>query len=114
MDCPAVKQLALEAVGRTIDHAIAWSNIYFEGESIPWHRDSCGDIQLLLVIREPDRDNGGIWLESKSGPHFIRLRSGDALLFTANRIPHATKPTQSHDSPRITAAMRFFAPAQNV
>ena len=106
-----VTQLVTQALGTQIRKMMAWTNVYAAGERIPWHKDSCGDIQLLLVVAASDPEAGGLWLESRAGPRRIPLPPGDAILFTAARIRHQTSATVALKEPRITAAMRFFAVA---
>jgi hypothetical protein len=103
-----VTQLVTQLMGAPISRMMAWSNCYATGEWIPWHKDACGDIQMLLVLSEASTNSGGLWLESRSGPRRMPLWPGDGLLFEAARITHETSATDS-PTPRITAAMRFFA-----
>lgn len=39
-----------------------WANRYKVGEYIPKHSDDTGDLQLLMALIIPPRDNGGIYL----------------------------------------------------
>jgi hypothetical protein len=91
-----------------------WAQSYQTGEWIPWHRDSAGDIQLMVCLALPPRACGGLFL-LREGEAVVEpaLRPGDAVLFEAARLSHSTTPlvtTSAEPAPRrVTAVARFFA-----
>jgi hypothetical protein len=99
----------LDAAG--IEDIHCWSHRYEVGEFIPWHKDGSGSTQLLICLRAAPPGCGGEFL-MRNRPEPIRLDAGDALLFRATEIEHATAPivaTTAHPHPRrIVAVSRFF------
>jgi hypothetical protein len=94
-----------------IDDIHCWSHRYEAGEFIPWHKDGSGSTQLLVCLEPAPHGCGGEFL-MRDRPEPIRLDAGDALLFRATEIEHATAPivaTPAHPHPRrIVAVSRFF------
>lgn len=91
-----------------------WTSVYEPGEYISAHRDRAGDMQLLICLRSPlHADCGGILLlKLPTGEQQVFLTPGDALLFEASGIEHATTPllrTGKDPYPkRIVAVGRYF------
>jgi len=93
-----------------IDCIWAWANFYEETETIPWHLDAAGDPQLVVLLSANEFRARGLLLRSKVGPLFHTMSPGDAILFDATRVWHATAPSKCGCAiPRITANIRFFS-----
>jgi hypothetical protein len=106
--------LVQSAAGKPLSRRITiWAQSYRVGERIAWHRDSLGEIQFLLCVQSPGDDAGGRFcLRANEMEIVLRLEDGDALLFKASSLPHATTRVvgAATDAPqRITAVARFFA-----
>ncbi len=90
----------------------AWINRYRPGDHVPVHCDQTGDTQFLLCLQsliEPE--TGGDLLICEQ---LVPLRTGDAVLFFARGIPHATVPIRStkvsaSGFSRVTCVIRLFA-----
>jgi hypothetical protein len=97
-----------------IDHTKTqvWINRYGPGDHVPVHRDQAGDTQFLLCLQGlPDPEKGGDLL-IRDEP--VPLRTGDAVLFCARGVPHATAPVGSirigvSGFSRVTCVVRLFA-----
>jgi hypothetical protein len=106
--------LAQAAAGQALSRRITiWAQSYRVGERIAWHRDSVGEIQFLLCVQSPAENAGGRFcLRANETEIALCLEDGDALLFNASALPHATTRIvgPAADAPqRITAVARFFA-----
>jgi hypothetical protein len=107
-----VAQVAgLRAIDR--DRTEVWINRYRPGEYVPLHCDRAGSTQLLLCLQGlPEPEQGGD-LVLRDQP--VPLRTGDAVLFFARGVPHATTPIlSSRVGPsgfaRVTCVIRLYAP----
>lgn len=110
----SVFDLAQAAARQALSRQITiWAQSYQAGERIAWHRDSAGEIQLLLCIQSPGENAGGEFrLRANETEIALRLEDGDALLFKASALPHSTTRiigAATGAPQRITAAARFFA-----
>jgi hypothetical protein len=89
-----------------------WGQAYELGQRIALHTDAEGDVQLLLCLEQPPAECGGyLILKPGEGEVRLRLEPGDALLFRATDIPHATTPiipSQGAEAPRRTVAVARF------
>jgi hypothetical protein len=109
----SIIELAQSALAKAV-HAIPeiWAQSYVTGERIDWHCDAKGEIQLLLCLEAPAQSGGEFCMRIDGDEVRIALRPADALLFSANAIPHSTTrliATAGCPSPRrITAAARMF------
>ena len=101
--------LVTDTLQSPISKVVAWTNRCFQGEGIPCHKDSSGDIQLLLLLDGPDPNTAGLWLESRFGFTYVPMSCGDAVLFRASQINHRTDSVPLTAKPRVTAVMRFYA-----
>lgn len=90
-----------------------WAQVYCEGERIGWHCDSVGAIQFLLCLDAPPAENGGAFLTNGDESTAVHMEAGDAILFKATEILHATSRLTASsllsNPRRITAVARFFA-----
>jgi len=108
MTSPMTENLIVCALERPIFIRRGWANVYECGEKNGWHRDGEGDLQLVLCLEQPT--SGGIFLASLRGcVAEINLRAGDALLFDATRLSHATTRVKATNQRRITSVIRFYA-----
>ena len=104
MATPAT-ELVPAALKRPIGQVECWSNLYAAGERIGWHKDRDGGVQLVLCLERALE--GGILVVRISGRQIAcDLLPGDAVLFYATELPHAT--TRIIRGRRITAVMRFY------
>lgn len=110
MAAPAVTGLAETLIGAPIAHAQAWSNRYAPGERIALHTDCAGDIQLLLLLGAERAPDVALKLVGGAAARQPPMSPGDAILFSAAKIPHETLRCGG-PAPRVTACMRFFAAA---
>ena len=109
-----VKDLIRQATGHSGPYTShTWANLYEAGEFIPWHRDSDGEIQLLLSLQSPPPARGGELLlgrPPKIAP--LRLEPGDAVLFSARTLDHSTTalvPVPDGSAvQRLVASIRFY------
>lgn len=92
---------------RSIDHSRTkvWINRYSAGEYVPEHRDSEGSTQLVLCLQAPPR--AGQAGQLLIGGEAVPLSTGDAVLFHARRLLHATTPFSSGGC-RVTCVIRFY------
>lgn len=93
-----------------------WTSCYALGEYINEHTDVTGAIQLLLCLEAPPPECGGSLRFGPGGAEGrVNLQPGDALLFVATQIVHATEPLVASPAvpePRRTVAVaRYFAPS---
>lgn len=111
---PVIGALA-DCLGRTPDISAlrCWTSIYGPGQSINRHRDSGGDLQLVLSLGAATPENGG-WLRLKrhGETEALFLREGDLLCFMATELEHWTTPLIASavcvEPRRITAIARYF------
>ncbi len=89
----------------------AWINRYVASDYVPTHKDAEGDTQLVLCLQElPDNELGGeLYINNKR----IKLKTGDAVLFSASQLPHGVTPivgrrVGDYGYSRITLVTRFF------
>jgi alkylated DNA repair dioxygenase AlkB len=111
---PVIGALA-DCLGRTPDISAlrCWTSIYGPGQSINRHRDSGGDLQLVLSLRAAAPENGGwLKLERHGAAEALFLREGDLLCFMATELEHWTTPliasAENMEPHRITAIARYF------
>lgn len=90
-----------------------WSNVYEEGEQIPWHKDVHGDIHILICLRPaPDGCGGCFQIRDAEAIVTVPLTAGDILIFQASQIEHRvtqlSQTTQYQNPQRIVAVARFI------
>lgn len=89
-----------------------WINRYIPGDYVPCHTDTSGDTQFLLCLQElPISGLGGNLYINKEE---IKLRTGDAVLFKANKLAHGTTLIDSAQwsesgYSRVIGVIRFFS-----
>jgi hypothetical protein len=110
---PAAMRLVAAALGPGDAYgAHLWGQTYEVGERIALHTDADGDVQLLLCLEQPPAACGGyLILRPNTAEVRLRLDPGDAVMFRATDIPHATTPSQRRKVRRLPAArsrLRFF------
>lgn len=84
-----------------------WLNRYRTGESIPEHKDTSGDHQIILGLQTPNpgTSNGLLFVDGNR----LHLGPGDVLVFKAHELPHRTKPNENSEAPdRINAVLRIY------
>lgn len=91
-----------------------WTSVYGPGQYINAHRDRAGHTQLVVCLQSPSDVTGGgsLLLTHRNGHQRVFLTPGDAVLFEATTIEHATtalQPTEQCENPkRIVAVGRYF------
>lgn len=94
-------------IAKVSKSAVAWVNIFHEGEWIAAHKDSAGDLQMILGIDIPvEHDGGQFWIQSED--FIIPLQTGDILVLDATQHIHGTTPVGSSASSRMTVNIRFW------
>jgi hypothetical protein len=58
MNCPAMDRLIESLLQSPVTTRVGWANVYGPDERIGWHRDTDGDLQLLLCL-EKSASGGG-------------------------------------------------------
>lgn len=96
-----------------IRRSVFWANHYRVGEYIPKHRDSEGDLQLIMPILLPMKENGGDFLIYKGDkPNVVELAVGQRFLFNARETFHETTKLVSSavisDPSRVVCVCRIF------
>jgi hypothetical protein len=99
--------------GHCTVNRICWISKYKENEFINPHKDSCGDIQLIVCLKNCEEENGGFLIvRDEAGENKIFLTAGDAVLFTASQLEHYTTPLKRSERypypERIVAVSRYF------
>lgn len=87
-----------------------WINRYLPNNIVPAHKDATGKIQLLICLQETKDKQGGEFYINKSN---IQLNTGDAVLFSANKLIHGVRrikslQTENSGFSRITCVVRMF------
>lgn len=91
-----------------------WTLVYGPGEYINAHRDRAGQSQLLICLRSPSdaKCGGSLLLNAPTGSQQVFLTQGDAILFEASGVEHATTPLLSSEQDpypqRVIAVGRYF------
>jgi hypothetical protein len=110
-----LKAAMSELLGQNADWGlICWVSRYGLGEYISPHTDTGGTLQVLLMLRGVDAEQGGVLtLVTDSGNVAVDLRDGDALYFRATSITHFTTPltwtAQCPTPTRVVAVGRYFS-----
>lgn len=92
---------ALEVDDISLLHGVYWLNEYSPGEWAPLHVDGYGDAQLVVYLA----GDSAIELSLGVSKRVLEVCCGDAILFEASRIPHATL---ARDSTRVSIVARYF------
>lgn len=78
-----------------------WLNEYAPAEWAPLHVDGSGDAQLVAYLT----GKSAVALALGSSTQVLEMNCGDALLFEASLIPHATL---ARNSMRVSMVARYF------
>ena len=92
---------ALEVDDTSLLHGVYWLNEYSPGEWAPEHVDGYGDAQLVVYLA----GHSAIELSLEASKQVYEVCGGDAILFEASRIPHATLARSSR---RVSMVARYF------
>jgi hypothetical protein len=99
-------KLQIESEFSKIRDAVFWANRYKSGEYIPKHRDTQGDLQIILPVFLPPQNCGGnLLIHHSNNTRTIYQTIGQRLLFRAIKTPHET--TRIINSPECAESMRI-------
>ena len=92
---------------------LCWTSIYQTNEYINPHKDTSGDLQILLCLQNDGfAENGLFCFRINDQEHKIFLHPGDLIYFKATDIEHYTTPlistTENNFPIRIVAVARQF------
>ncbi|MEE9361160.1 MAG: hypothetical protein V3U92_01015 [Cellulophaga sp.] len=106
-------RMQIESEYAQIQKTVYWANSYKVGEFIPKHRDSEGDLQLIMPLILPEKDNGGnLLIYKKDKSEVVELISGQKFLFDATKTFHETtklvSTSLSQNPIRVVCICRIF------
>lgn len=90
-----------------LERLVCWTSRYREGEHINPHLDASGSVQVLLCLAACPLSNGGTLVVGESPTTRLHLQPGDALVFKATDLLHATTPLRA--SPEVPEPLRVVA-----
>ncbi|MGC2237397.1 MAG: hypothetical protein WA584_14635 [Pyrinomonadaceae bacterium] len=83
----------IESEFSLIRDTVFWANRYNLGEYIPKHRDTQGDLQIILPVLLPPSNCGGkLVIHHPNGINEVFQSIGQRLLFQATQTTHETIP----------------------
>lgn len=91
--------------------SIPWISRYRSNEYINKHKDSAGNIQLLICLKNSGKDDEGkLHLISNNQNFSFKLACGDLVIFKASELAHYTTPitSENFETLRVTAVCRYF------
>lgn len=115
--CDSILDLICTAMGfpsvQQPEQLLFWIHRYELHQYITEHKDRAGDIQLLISLKQPPKENGGV-LFIKNGDNIIPLpmQTGDAALLYASQYFHFSNvlvETEENPSPsKVIAVARYY------